>query len=160
MPAQFIEVLGVYALPFSARLAREQFEILWDNGSGMSEPERVAALSVVEEQLRSTVLIELLVRDPETNFDVSGFSKPERDLPRHQWQAPWAERFLTADGSAELGDQFPFAESRVSEFRVAFYIHFWNSGSELFGPTGPLVCPETANMPERLKRLVPYPPVD
>ena len=63
MAVQSIEVVGVYALPVSEALAKQQFDILHDNGRGMSEPEKAEAFSLVMQQLNSTVLFEVHVRN-------------------------------------------------------------------------------------------------
>jgi hypothetical protein len=149
-----VEVIGVYALPFSQALAKEQLKVLY--ARGMSEAERAEALSSIERQLRSTVLVEVLIENAGPKFDIGSFCKPERELPRSHWQSPWAERFLSSDGSKPISDQFPDAVPQTNAFRVAFYIHFWHPGAYLLGPTGALACPEVTAMPERLKELVPY----
>jgi hypothetical protein len=55
-----IEVLGVYRLPVTDELFREQFAILYD--FPMGEAERVAAERKCRKQLESVVLVELVVK--------------------------------------------------------------------------------------------------
>jgi hypothetical protein len=106
--------------------------------------------------LNSTVLIELLVTNCDENFSVNQFTQPRKDLPKDNWQVAWAEAFLTINGeeliSVESWGDVPKAES----FRVAFFLHYYDPKQSIYTSYGEILCPLPDEMPERLKRLVPY----
>lgn len=157
MPEPTIQVLGAYALPVSEELLREQTDILY--GSNLAGEPRRQAERRCREQLESTVLIEAMVRDRDDRFEAGGFCQPVAGLARDNWQAAWGEAYLSVDGEsllAERGDDPPDA----NDFRVAFFLHGWDPAGRLLTSYGELACPSVQEMPERLRRLVPYEPVD
>lgn len=152
-----IDVLGVYALPVTKSLLREQTDILY--GSDLSGAERRDAERQCREQLESTVLVEVLVHNRDKRFSVGDFSQPQDGVPRENWQAAWAEAYLSEDGETLLVERWSDAP-QADSFRVAFFIHCWNPAKPLLTSYGELSCPEVKKMPKRLQVLVPYEPVD
>jgi hypothetical protein len=152
-----IEVLGVYSLPVTDELLQEQTDIL--HGSDISGDERRNAERQCREQLESTVLVEVLVRGRDKRFDVGGFSQPQDGVPRENWQAAWAEAYLSEDGQSLLVERWG-SPPKVDSFRVAFFIHCWIAAKPLLTSYGEVACPAVKKMPERLRKLVPYEPVD
>ena len=157
MSGQRIEVLGVYSLSVTDELVREQMEILY--GDEMSATERVQAERRCREQLDSTVLVEAAVRHRDTRFSASDFTQPIEGVPEAEWQAAWAEAWLSADGEALQVDRWR-DPPETGDLRVAFFLHFWDPGKPLRTSYGDVTCPPVEPMPERLARLVPYEPVD
>jgi hypothetical protein len=152
-----IEVFGVYSLPVTNDLLREQTDILY--GADLAGAERHNAERQCREQLDSTVLVEALVRNRDKSFNVDAFTQPQDGVSRANWQVAWAEAYLSEDGEkllVERGDDAPKADS----FRVAFFIHCWNPAAPLLSSYGEIRCPEVNEMPTRLQKLVPYQPVD
>jgi hypothetical protein len=148
-----IEVLGVYSVPVTEELVREQTDIL--HGEDIGGTERRDAEREIREQLESTVLVEVFVRNRSEQFDVGDFSQPQGGLPRHNWQVAWAEAYLSDDGEKLLVERW--AESpKANSFRLAFFIHYWNPAAKLLTSYGELTCPPVAQIPERLQKLVPY----
>ena len=148
-----ISVLGVYALSVTDALVEEQADLLYSEEPG--SPERAAAERRSREQLASTVLIEVLVQEPDDAFDVGDFSQSrEGDRPSNS-QVAWAEAFLATDGESLLVERWGKAPT-TDEFRVAFFIHYWDPARPLRSSYGDLVCPPPQPMSERLQRLVPY----
>src|SRR5438552_8541112 len=84
-----IEILGVYSIPVTKELLREQTDILY--GADLASTKRREAECQCREQLESTVLIEVLVRDRDERFKVGDFSQPRDGVPRDNWQMAWAE---------------------------------------------------------------------
>jgi hypothetical protein len=151
-----IEVLGVYSIPVTKELLREQTDILY--GTDLAADERRDAEFQCREQLESTVLVEVLVRDRDQRFGVGDFCQPQEGVPRSSWQVAWAEAFLSEDGERLIVERWSNAPEAGS-FRVAFFIHLWKSSAPLMTSYGDLHCPEVKMMPERLQKLVPYEPV-
>lgn len=152
-----IEILSVYTLPVTRDLLREQTDILY--GSDLSGDERRNAESQCREQLEAAVLVEALVRNRDKRFDVGDFTQPQDRVARENWQVAWAEAYLAEDGEGLLVERWgdpPNADS----FRVAFFIHYWNPAKPLLTSYGEVSCPAVKKMPERLRELVPYAPVD
>jgi len=152
-----IEVLGVYSLPVTDELLQEQTDIL--HGSDLTGAERRRAEGQCREQLESTVLVEVLVRACDNRFDVGGFSQPQDGMPRENWQAAWAEAYLSEDGERLLVERWG-DPPKSDNFRVAFFIHYWKPAKPLLTSYGEVACTAVKQMPERLRRLVPYEPVD
>jgi hypothetical protein len=157
MPQPTIEVLGVYALPVTQDLLQEQTNILY--GADLTGEARLRAELICSEQLESTVLVEAIVRDRDDHFQAGDFCQSRDDVPRDSWQVAWAEAYLTVDGVTRLEARWPDPPP-AKNFRVAFFLHYWNLARPLLSSYGELECPPVKDMPERLQRLVPYEPVD
>ena len=152
-----VVVVGVYRLPVTEEVFREQFGILY--GYEMSEEQRFEAERHCREQLKSTVLIEALVRNRDSRFKTSDFTQACEDQPKENWQAAWAEAYLTLDGGSLLVERWADPPDK-GDLRVAFFMHYWDPSKALCTSYGEVVCPAVEDMPGRLKRLVPYEPVD
>jgi hypothetical protein len=151
-----IEVLGIYRIQVTESLFEEQFEILYS--FEMDVEERREAERACREQLDSTVLVELIVTNPDKQFDVGAFTQPDPGLPKENWQAPYLETFLSLDGEslADENDAAPLKD----KLRVAFFMHCWQPSHYLRTSYRDIICPKPQPMPDRLRRLVPYEPVD
>jgi hypothetical protein len=152
-----IEVLGVYSILVTNELVREQTDILY--GNDLAESKRRDAERQLREQLESTVLLEVFVRDRDERFDVGDFTQPQDGLPRDNWQVAWAEAYLSDDGEKLLVERWA-EPPKVDSFRLAFFIHYWSPAAQLLTSYGEMRCPAVTKMPERLQRLVPYEPLD
>lgn len=157
MAQPIIEVLGVHSIPVTKELLQEQADILY--GAVLSGAERLDAERQCREQLESTVLVEILIRNRDKRFNVGDFSQPQEGVPRDNWQAAWAEAYLSEGGEELLVERWSDAP-KADCFRIAFFIHCWNSAAPLLTSYGELRCPAVTKMPERLQELVPYEPVD
>jgi hypothetical protein len=149
-----IKVLGVYRLNVTDELVREQQSILH------GENDRVASCETLErqirEQLNSVVLLEALVLHRDEHFDMGDFTQPQIGIPRDRWQAPWAESYLSLDGTSLVVGRWSTPTPAV---RVAFFMHFWDPTAPLQSSYGEVVCPLPQQMSDRLC-LVPFEPVD
>jgi hypothetical protein len=152
-----IDVVGVYSLPVTDDLVREQTDIL--HGSDLSGAAREDAERRCREQLESTVLVEALVEDRDERFYLGDFIQAQDGVSRENWQTAWAEAYLSEDGEALIVERWGDAP-RVQRFRVAFFMHWWNPTTPLITSYGDVSCPGVTRMPDRLQRLVPYEPVD
>ena len=156
MAGPVIEVLGVYRLRVTQELVDEQRELLYPSLSG---EQRAAAEAKVRAQLEAAVLIELLVRHRDMRFTADDFTQRLDGVPRKNWQAAWAEAFLSPDGT-ELAVERWGDMPKAGDLRIAFFMHFWNADTPLASSYGDIPCPAPAPMLERLKTLVPYFAVD
>jgi hypothetical protein len=157
MPEPKIEVVGVYRLEITEELLQEQFEILY--GYDVTEAERREAKEHCRNQLKSIVLIEVIVRNRDNKFNISDFTQGSEDEPVGSWQVAWAEAFLTMNGESLAVERWS-DPPETGDLRIAFFIHYWDANKPLSTSYGDIFCPPPGKMPERLKKLVPYEPVD
>jgi hypothetical protein len=149
-----IKLLGVYTLVVGEDLLRKQTLELWGDSPSAEQQAQV------REQLGSVVLVEVLVEGIDEKFSARDFTQEDPSQPRGNWQAAWDISFLSADGETLLAKRLKSLPSGVTDFRVAFYIHYWRSGQPLLTSYGVLPTPPPSEMPERLSRLVPFAPAD
>ena len=152
--ASQVQLIGVYTLPVNPEMIAEQAQIIYGDDAAAEELEQA------REQLESTVLVEVLVSNADADFDVGEFTQEDPKQPRDNWQAPWAEAFLSTDGERLLVERGESLPSDQDSFRVAFYMHYWKPGEPLVTSYGRLSTSSLSPMPERLTRLVPYELVD
>ncbi len=157
MSSPSVEVLGVYRLPVTDEMVAEQIEAQY--GGGLSRSDRQEAEQQCLEQLASVALIEALVRHCDERFDIGDFTQPVAGAPRDDWQAAWAEVFLSLEGD-DLAVEDSLDAPEVRDVRLAFYLHEWQEGVPLQTTYGDVPCPPVQPMPERLAMLAPYEPVD
>ena len=151
MSAPQIDILGVYRLLVTEDLFREQYEILYRDPDPEAEKQ-------CREQLSSIVLVEVLVSERDDKFKLRHFTQPQEGVPEANWQTPWAEAYLTPDGEA-LAVQRWRKPPGTGDLRIAFFLHYWQPDKALRCSYGDIRCPTVQEMPERLRRLVPYEPV-
>lgn len=147
MPGR-IELVGVYQLPVTEELVRSQAELLF--GANLSIGQREQA----RRQLECTVLVEVLVSDAEADLNVMDFVQENPRLPPTDWQAAWAEAFLSADGQRLLVKRWAPLPQNHTTFRVAFFIHEWQAGGRLVTSYGNVPGAQPGPMPDRLRELV------
>ncbi len=152
-----IEIVGIYELPVTEDLFSQQFEILY--GGPMSEEQRAEAEEQCREQLSSIVLVEALIENRDERFSVFDFTQPQDGVAKDNWQVAYGEAFLTLDGNSLLVERWNEAPE-TGDLHVAFFLHFWDETKPLFTSYGELTCPSVSEMPERLRTLVPYEPLD
>jgi hypothetical protein len=152
-----VDVLGVYSITVTDELLLKQTENLY--GPTLSCDEHQDAERKCREQLESTVLIEVLVRNRDRLFNVGDFSQPGDGVPRENWQVAWAETYLSQDGKVLSVERWSDPPN-TDIIRIAFFIHYWNPAKPLLTSYGEVTCPTVMRMPERLQVLVPYEAVD
>jgi hypothetical protein len=113
-----------------------------------------------EEELRfhmdEAAVLEVMVTNPDANFDVGKFIQPDPAKSENFWQVAWNEKFLTPDGETLIELDRTRKLPTAPEYRVVFVIHFWKSNQPLQSSYGELAPPSILPLPERLWRLTPY----
>jgi hypothetical protein len=152
-----VAVLGIYRIAVTHELLDSQLGQLF--GEALPEADRKLAEQHVREQLATVALIEVMVCNRDPQFRVDDFTQAIPGLARDNWQAPWAETYLTDDGEALLVERWS-STPPDDPLRIAFYLHFWRDDLPLETSYGPVTCPTSRPMPERLRRLAPFEVVD
>jgi hypothetical protein len=113
-----------------------------------------------EENLRfhidEAAVLEVMVTNPDANFDVGKFIQPDPTKAENFWQVAWNEKFLTPDGETLIELNRTQKLPTASRYRIVFVIHFWNPNQPLRSSYGELALPSIQPLPERLWRLTPY----
>jgi hypothetical protein len=153
MPLPFVQLLGAYQLPLTSEVIEEAMAT-WYGGSraGFSGEEEKEAQQRVREELESTVLFDLVLRDTDERFAMEDFGQPDSD------QAAWDERFLDHTTGATIGRTHN--PPPAASFRLLFYLHFVDAAKPLNTSYGPVAIPRISPMPPELWRTAPYQAVD
>ena len=144
-------VLGAYRLGESEDVFAEAMEVKY-GGLELAPAERLEAERAVRDELAGVVLFEVLVQNPDEGFSVDDFGQPGSD------QAPYEETYLSADGLGviDAGGDVP----EVEPLRICFYLHFVDVALPLRTSYGDVAIPALQPVPDRLRALVPYEPVE
>jgi hypothetical protein len=107
-------------------------------------------------------LIEALIRDCDGAVDLGGFTQEVPGQRQENWQVPYLECLLDADGTAILADDYAMMTNPAfwrGDVRVAFFFHYLDAARPLRTPFGGVQLPAPSRRPPRL-RMVEYEPVD
>ncbi|MCX5999369.1 MAG: hypothetical protein NTU41_07185 [Chloroflexi bacterium] len=107
-------------------------------------------------------LIELIIRGCEAEVDIGGFTQEVPGQPQDDWQVPYMEYILNADGAAILADDLSISERPGlwnGDPRLAFFFHYLDLKRPLKTPFGDVSLPDPISQPDRLK-IIKYEPVD
>ena len=104
----------------------------------------------VPEALEPCYLVEVRVTDS-PGFDVGQFTQEVPNEPRENWQAPYDERVLSAEGREVVSTRWPIAPDLLSgNFRLVFFMHHLDLSRPVCTPFGEIPLPEPGERPERL----------
>lgn len=98
-------------------------------------------------------LIELNVRGADTPFTVGEFTQEVSDQPRSNWQVPWMEQILNAEGTEVIvnsKEAWRKPDLFCGDVRFVFFFHYLDLRRPLRTPFGELVLPSESQLPERL----------
>lgn len=109
---------------------------------------------VTRQSLRSTVLVEMLIRGRDRTMYMGDFGQSSGDFIGPNDPVAYEEAFLSLDGSQRVADYLD--QVRGDDVRVAFYLHNYQPGLPILTSYGPVQPPLMTAMPDRLKRLAPY----
>lgn len=146
-----VNVLSAYKLEATEELFKEAMELKYGD-TGLSGADLREAEEAVREELAGVALLEVLVTGRDDRFDVGDFSQEGSD------QAPYNEVYLNSDGTEVVSDSFQAPPG--DPLRIAFYLHYFDPSQQLKTSSGSVLIPPLQPMPERLRNLAPYEPVD
>jgi hypothetical protein len=101
-------------------------------------------------------LVELIVHDGDGPFDVGAITQAAPARPRSDWQVPYDEKLLTADGDGvqhETGRSLDEPPSPPALTRLAFFLHYLDLDRPLLTPFGEVPLPPPVERPARLAAL-------
>ncbi|WP_269540530.1 hypothetical protein [Cerasicoccus fimbriatus] len=154
-----VRVLGAFELPVDEDLIQRQFKALYSHLSGKKEEQQARAFC--EKQLRSTILFEVLIEEPDENFKVCDFTQPIPQAPRSSWQAAYMHTYLSPCGEFLYSRSFSTVPAPIDGvLRVTFFLHFASPEKELWSSYGKHKIPDFEPMPRRLSKICHYEPVD
>ena len=97
-------------------------------------------------------LVEVIVRDS-PGFDIGAFQQEQPGQPPDNWQAPWDERILNAEGDKVTAEYQIDPEALRGTVRLAFFLHHLEPSRPLLTPFGSTPLPEQSERPERLAMI-------
>jgi len=143
-----VEILGAYRISLSEEEIRSF--LIESFGDALDDDEIEDMMAAKQEELRSVVAFDVLIRGADDRLDVGDFSQPDSD------QVAYDEVFLTADGQAIVD-----APSKMSgDLRVYFFLHEVDESKPLSTSYGTVAIPEIGPLPEHMAELHPFTPVD
>ena len=114
---------------------------------------------------KDVALVEVDVDRPPSKVDVGKFTQEQPKEDRANWQVPYDERYLSADGTKEIGERWSVGwepqpgVAEPSTTRLVFFFHFLDSRRALITPDGEVTLPSREHLPKRLA-FVEYEPPD
>jgi hypothetical protein len=97
-------------------------------------------------------LVEVLITGGKPADIVASITQETPDQPRDNWQVPYDEHYLTADGTK------PEESAPSPEARVAFFFHYLDLRRPLLSAAGSLQLPAPSSRPARLDFIRYEPP--
>ena len=120
-----------------------------------NSPVKFIGLYSVDESPDVT-LVELIVDKKADEFDVGEFTQEIEDQPRLNWQAPFAEKYLSLDGETIIGDDIDLPEFLTDTTRLTFFFYFLDPSKPLITPFGKLQLIQKQEQPKRIKGLIKF----
>ena len=153
MPQPFVRLLGAYQLPLTREVIEDVVATWYGSDRAVfSDEDQKEVQQRIREELGSTVLFDLELRDTDERFAVEHFGQPDSD------QAAWDERYLDLTTGTVIGHSLD--PPPAASFRLLFYLHFVDTTKPLNTSYGPVAIPEISAMPPELWRTAPYQAVD
>jgi hypothetical protein len=158
-----IEMIGAYPIDVTEALFKEAYDMKYDGGVGLTSAEEAETRALVREELTGVVLVELLVHDVDEACNISDFGQTDGNELGASDQVAYAEVLLNDDGTRLLSEPFDnidFDALRGQTARIAFFLHFYDPERPILTSYGPIPAPPRTPMPERLRKIISYEPVD
>jgi hypothetical protein len=129
-----LKLIGTYRVS----VAEEELRFINEEVTGSAER--------TQAEVGSLALLEIEVRGAAADFNVGLFHQVGSD------QVPYDERYFSVDGSQLFGSDRP----EVPDFRVCFFLHYFDAAKPVTSPDGDLVPSGLADTPERLAKICVY----
>jgi hypothetical protein len=149
MSQPIIKVLGAYKVKITDEEIKKFLQENFGNVLTQSKLEEQLIQKQIE--LSSVVALDVSVINADEKFDIEDFRQPDND------QVAYDEIYLSTDGHSIASQTQP---NDQNNFRVYFFLHFYDKNKPLLTSYGTVNIPEILSLPEHLKSLHPYIPVD
>ena len=150
-----VEIVGAYWIRVDDATRRDALELKYPSVARVAD-RATPGVQHVNAETSAIALVEVLIRNAAA-LDVGLFGQSSHNELQPTDQVAYDEVYLSADGKEPIGSVE--ANSR-SEYRIAFFLHFYDPSVPLLYPTGRTAAPMPQPLPERLSRLIHYTPVD
>ena len=145
-----IQVLGVHPVKVDDDLIQNAIALKYPHAE--SEQQRQDARDAVVAEMSSAALVEVIIEGRDDKFDAGDFGQPGSQ------QAAYMERYLSPDGTAVIAEDFDVPSG--DSLRLTFFLHHFDFTRSLKTSYGFVEIPPPSPMPERLRRIIHYEPVD
>ena len=146
-----IIVAGVYKIPFTEKLYNEAFYTKY-NGIKIPFWRKNKVKKQIIDKLSSIVLIELIVKEFDDTFNIDSFRQSESG------QAPYEKVYLNEDGTEIISNGMEIPD--VNKMRVCFFLHYYDPKKPLQTDFGTFILPDVLDLPNRLRKIIQYSPVN
>jgi hypothetical protein len=146
-----IQVLGAYRVPITPALFESVLHGRYASDSDTPE-RRERAVRDARAELDDLILFDVLVERRDHRFAITHFGQDHTD------QAAYDERYLSSDGTSVIASGFDIPA--VEPLRIVFFLHFVDLAQPLSTSYGEVQIPAPSVMPEHLRFLAPYTPID
>jgi hypothetical protein len=144
-----VKVLGAYKVELTdeeiKKFLQESF------GSFLTPSELEEHFILKRAELSSVVALDVSVTNADMKFDIGDFRQPDSD------QVAYDEVYLSSDGHSIVSRT---KSNDPENFRVFFFMHFYDKNKPLLSSYGIVNIPEIQPLPEYLKSLHAFTPVD
>ena len=107
-------------------------------------------------------LVELWIRDCAGSAEMSDFTQADPNTTSSNWQVPWDDSFLNADGDEVVGEVMLEGDRNPTlwrgDVRIAFFFPYLACERPLQTPFGEVALPKASKRPERLRCMAYEPP--
>jgi len=105
-------------------------------------------------------MVEVQVDAHYASFDPEGFLKPVSKAAPETWQPADDVRYLNPEGDLMIGDQFQRPLEEYETTRLVMFFHDLDINGPLVTPFGLVELPKRRPIPERLRSIIQYHPVE
>ncbi len=127
----------------------------------MNERRKIEVIGVYHvPEHRGLSMVEVQVNAHYAGFDPEGFLKPEAKTPPEQWEAADDVRYLNPSGDLMIGDRFQRPLEEHETTRMVMFFHDLDIQGPLVTPFGLVELPKRRPLPERLRSIIQYHPVE
>jgi len=135
MKNDIVEVIGVYRL--EKEYIKDYDELL--------NPENA----------ENAVIIEMVIKKPLHEIDISEITQPNESLPRNNWQSVYDEVFLNESGT-EVISESDVRKAGYESTRLVFFFHYLDFEKPMQTPFGDASLTTLTKMPMRLEGKIEY----
>lgn len=100
-------------------------------------------------------LVEMVLQVPSSKIAWGGFAVPQEGVRKSDWQCPYMEQYLNADGTEKLCEAYEEPEEPVNPSRVAFFL-YKVAADRLHTPYGDFPLTNAGELPARLQEIIEF----